>query len=91
MLSYFSHRRLFVTLWTTAHQAPLTLNSPGKNTGVGCCALLWGIFLGSSSNTSICFYKMISKLLGPQSSSVPERTILIGGTEDKESTEHLGF
>ena len=34
---------------------------------------------------------MISKLLGLQSSSVPERTILIGGTEDKESIEHLGF
>ena len=24
---------LFVTLWTVAHQAPLSLDSPGKNTG----------------------------------------------------------
>ena len=34
-----SHVRLFATLWTVAHQAP-----PGKNTGVGCHALLQGIF-----------------------------------------------
>ena len=25
MLSHFSHVRLFVTLWTVAHQAPLTM------------------------------------------------------------------
>ena len=29
-----------VTLWTVAHQAPLSMDSPGKNTGVGCHALL---------------------------------------------------
>ena len=32
-------------LWTVAHQAPLSMDSPGKNTGVGCHALLQGIFL----------------------------------------------
>ena len=32
------------TLWTVAHLAPLSLVSPGKNTGVGCHALLQGIF-----------------------------------------------
>ena len=26
---------LSVTPWTVAHQAPLSWNSPGKNTGVG--------------------------------------------------------
>ena len=36
VLSRLSHVRFFVTLWTIAHQAPL---SPGKNTGVGCHAL----------------------------------------------------
>ena len=36
---------LFTTLWTVAHQAPLSVDSPGKNTGVGCHALLQGIFL----------------------------------------------
>ena len=37
MLSRFSGVQLLVTLWTIAHQAP-----PGKNTGVGCHALLQG-------------------------------------------------
>ena len=36
--------QLFVTLWTIACQAFLSWDSPGKNTGVGCHALLQGIF-----------------------------------------------
>ena len=40
-----SHVQLFVTLWTVACQAPCSWNSPGNNTGVGCHALLQGIFL----------------------------------------------
>ena len=43
--SRFSHDRLFVTPWTIAHQVPLSWHSPGKSTGVGCHALLQGIFL----------------------------------------------
>ena len=35
-----SRVRLFVTLWTIAHQAPQSVDSPGKNTGVGCHFLL---------------------------------------------------
>ena len=45
MVSHFSHVQLFVTLWTVAHQAPLSMGSPGKNTGVGCHALLQEIIL----------------------------------------------
>ena len=37
-----SHVRLFVTPWTVACQAPLSVDSPGKNPGVGCHALLQG-------------------------------------------------
>ena len=44
VLSRFSRVRLCVTLWTVAHQAPLSRNSPGKNSGVGCHFLLQGIF-----------------------------------------------
>ena len=44
MLSRISHVQLFVTLWTVAHQALLSMDSPGKITGVGCRALLQGIF-----------------------------------------------
>ena len=36
MLSCFSPIRLFVTLWTVACQAPLSMGFYGKNTGVGC-------------------------------------------------------
>ena len=31
---------IFVTPWTEAHQAPLSWDSPGMNTGMGCHALL---------------------------------------------------
>ena len=30
-----SHIQLFATPWMVAYQAPLSMNSPGKNTGVG--------------------------------------------------------
>ena len=35
VLSCFSHVRLFATLWTVAHQSPLSMDSPGKNAGMG--------------------------------------------------------
>ena len=38
--------RLFVIPWTVARQASLSMNSPGRNTGVGCHFLLQGIFPG---------------------------------------------
>ena len=44
VLSRFSRVRLCANLWTIAHQAPLSMGSPGKSTGEGCCALLQGIF-----------------------------------------------
>ena len=34
----------FVTRWTAAHQAPLSMEFPGKNTGRGCHFLLQEIF-----------------------------------------------
>ena len=36
----FSRVRLFATPWTTAYQAPLSVDFPGKSTGVGCHRLL---------------------------------------------------
>ena len=50
MLSRFSHVQVFVTLWTVAHQAPLSMDSPGKKPRVGCPALLQGIFLTGGLN-----------------------------------------
>ena len=34
VLSHFSRAQFFAILWTVAHQAPLSLDSPGKNIGV---------------------------------------------------------
>ena len=45
VLSGFSRVCLFTTLWTVTCQAPLSKGFSGKNTGVGCHALLQGIFL----------------------------------------------
>ena len=44
MLSHFSCVQLVATLWIVAHQALLSWDSLGKNTGVGCHVLLQGIF-----------------------------------------------
>ena len=47
MLSHFSHGRLFETLWTIRSLPGFSVHrdSPGKNTGLGCHALLQGITL----------------------------------------------
>ena len=45
-----SHVWLFVTPWTVAHQAPLSMGFPSKNTGVGCHFLLQEIFPIQGSN-----------------------------------------
>ena len=41
--------RVFVTPRTIVYQAPLSINFPGRNSGVGCHALLQGIFLTQGS------------------------------------------
>ena len=42
--------QLFATPWIVPCQAPLFMGFPGKNTGVGCHALLQGIFLIQGTN-----------------------------------------
>ena len=55
----------FATPWTVAHQAPLSMDSPGKNTGVGCHFLLQGIILTQGLNPCLLH------LLHWQASSLP--------------------
>ena len=50
MLNHFSHVQLFATWQTVAQQAPLSVGSSSKNTGVGCHFLLQGIFPTQGSN-----------------------------------------
>ena len=50
----------FVTPWTVAHQAPLSMDFPGKNTGVGCHFLLQGIFPTQGSNLRLLHWQASS-------------------------------
>ena len=85
MLSHFSRVRLFVTLWTVAHEAPLSMGSL-QNTGVGCHALLQGLFLTQGSN--LC----LLHLLYWQAGSLPLvppvcKANFMGGNMDQNSLE----
>ena len=76
--SMLSCDRFFATLWTVACQAPLW-DSPGKNTGVGCYALLQGIFLTQGSNSCLlCLLhcRQIPYLLSPQGSPHDNKHII---------------
>ena len=52
LLSCFSHVQLCVTPETAAHQAPPSLDIPGKNTGVGCHFLLQCMKVKSESEVA---------------------------------------
>ena len=52
LLSRFSRVQLCATPETAAHQAPLSLDSPGKNTGVGCHFLLQCMEVKSESEVA---------------------------------------
>ena len=51
--------------WTVARQAPLSLEFPGKNTGVGSHSLLQGIFLTQRSNLLLLNWQAGSLLSEP--------------------------
>ena len=53
MLSCFSCAQLFVTLWTIAHQASLSMGFSRQDTGVGCHVLPQGIFLTQGLNLTL--------------------------------------
>ena len=51
--------------WTVACQTPLIMDSPGKNGGVGCHALLQWIFPTQGSNPSLLYWQVDSLLSEP--------------------------
>ena len=55
--------------WTVTHQAPLSLEFPGKNTGVGSHSLLQGIFPTQGSNLSLLHCRQILYHLSHQGSA----------------------
>ena len=50
---------LFETTWT-AHEVPLSMDFPGKNTGMGCHFLLQGIFWTQWSNQGLLHWRVDS-------------------------------
>ena len=59
----------FLTPWTVAGQAPLSLDFPGKSTGKGCHFLLQGIFLTQELNPGLLHCRQILYCLSHQGSS----------------------
>ena len=74
MLSCFSCVQLFATPWTVAPQA-LFMDSPGKNTGVGCHSFLQGIFLTQGPNPN--FLCLLHWQMGPLPPVPPGKPLLI--------------
>ena len=87
-LSHFSCVQLFVTLWTIVHQAH-SQDSPGKNTGMGCHALLQGIFSTQESNPHLLRLLHCRQILHPLSHlGSPLKS---AGTEYKPETTNNSF
>ena len=77
VLRCFSCVRLFVSPWTVAGQAPLSWDSPGKDTGVGCHFLFQGIFPTQGSN--LCLLRLLHWQLGSLPLVLPgEMEIILG-------------
>ena len=70
LLLLLSHVQLFATLWTVAHQAPLSMGFPGKNTRVGCNFLLWGIFSTHGLNLHLLHWQADSFATEPPGKSI---------------------
>ena len=64
-----SHVLLFATPWTVAAQAPLSMNSPGLNTGVGSPSLLQGIFPTQGSNPGLLHCRQMLYCLSHEGST----------------------
>ena len=89
MLSHFSRVRLRVTLWTARLLCPW--DSPGKNTGMGCHALLQGIFPTQRLNLGLLYYRQILYYLGHwRRPSGKEPTCNAGDVRDVGSIPRLG-
>ena len=55
-----SHVRLCTTLWTVAHQAPLSMGFSRQDSGVGCHFVLQGIFLTQGLNLCLLHWQVDS-------------------------------
>ena len=75
--SHSVHVWLFATQWTVACQAPLSMDFPGRNTGVGCHFLLQGIFLTQGLNLGLQHYRQTLHHLSRQGSPMIQDSDLV--------------
>ena len=78
MLSRFSHVRLLATLWLLC-----PWDSPGKNTGVGCHAVLQEVFLTQELNPhllGVLHWQAGSLPLAPPKAMVKITSVPVNGT-----------
>ena len=80
VFSSLSHVQLFVTPWTVARQAPLSMDFPGKNTGVGCHFFLQRIFQTQGSNPHLLHCGWILYPLSHQGSPFNDRQFKWAGS-----------
>ena len=80
---------LFVTQWTVAHQASLSIHGdfPGKNTGVGCHPLLQGIFQTQELNQGLLHCRWILHKLNYQGS--PHDHQMSSDSREDEAKPHF--
>ena len=79
----------FATSWTVVHQAPLSMDFPGRNTGVDCHFLLQGIFLTQGSYLCFLHWQVDSLPLShegsPQLITYPSCILSSGNIKIKEA------
>ena len=71
-----SHIQLYVTPWTVAHQAPLSMGFPRQEYWRGCHFLLQGIFMTQGLNLHLQPWLMDSLPLSPLGSPISLNTCL---------------
>ena len=69
--------RLFVSPWTIAYQASLSMGFPGKNIGVGCHFLLQGIFPTQGSNPGLQHCRQVLYPLSHQRSPKHSKVVVL--------------
>ena len=72
-----SHVQLFVTPWTVACQAPLSMEFSRQDSGVGSHSLLQGIFPAQGLNLGLLYYRLVLYRLSHQESPSNQEYIYI--------------
>ena len=77
--------KVFGASWTVARQVPLSMDSPGKNTRVGCHALHQGIFPTQGSHPGLPHCRWILYHFSYQGSPISGGKRLMGKQQNWEN------